>query len=43
MGHILLSSETIRVDNLELFNDYEDSIISTDQEIGYGKVCKRSK
>ena len=38
MGHILLGSETIRVDNFELFNDYEDSNISTDQESGYGKV-----
>ena len=38
MGNILLGSETIRVDNLELFNDYEDSNISTGQESGYGKV-----
>ena len=38
MGNILLGSETIRVDNFELFNDYEDSNISTGQESGYGKV-----
>ena len=38
MGNILLGSETIRVDNFELFNDYEDSNISTDQESRYGKV-----
>ena len=38
MGHILLGSETIRVDNFELFNDYENSNISTDQENGYGNV-----
>ena len=38
MGNILLGSETIGVDNFELFNDYEDSNISTDQESVYGKV-----